>query len=439
MNLQQRAEELRSQMVALLDAAEAEGRGLTEEERQKYDAWSEERAGIVSLIEAREALKADEKRERQPQRSEGPEASAIEERADSSVRMGEDREADRDFASLGEQLRAVARFEQSNGTDIDRRLLRIREEQRNDGINSNVAAEGGFLVDQPLANGIERRMFETGQILQRVSQRPIGAGSNGIRYNVLKENSRADGSRNGGVQGYWTAEAGDISISRMNYEERELRLQKVAAAVPATEEMLNDVAFLEAEISDLVPSELVFQTEAAIVAGNGAGKPLGFKEVDAYIAIAKESGQAADSVVGENVVKQMARMPASSFANAVWLCDQSVTSQLPLLKVGDNPVWQPNWQESPFGALLGRPIIPVEHLSPVGDQGDIILADLAQYRLITKGGVDAAASMHVRFLTDEMVFRFTYRVDGHPLYRQALTPKSGGDTLSPFVSIAARD
>jgi hypothetical protein len=36
--------------------------------------------------------------------------------------------------------------------------------------------------------------------------------------------------------------------------------------------------------------------------------------------------------------------------------------------------------------------------------------------LADKGGVQAATSMHVAFLTDEMVFRITYRVDGEPIW-----------------------
>jgi hypothetical protein len=59
--------------------------------------------------------------------------------------------------------------------------------------------------------------------------------------------------------------------------------------------------------------------------------------------------------------------------------------------------------------------------------------DFSEYTVIDKGGVDAAVSMHVAFLTDEQVFRFMYRVDGQPNWNSALTPKSAGNTLSPYV------
>jgi len=106
MDLQKRADEIRSQMTALLDAAEAEGRGLTQEEREKYDAMKEERDGVLDLIERREAVRQEQRSERQPVGSEGP-AGGAEERKAADVKVGEDREADRAFDSLGEQLPSV--------------------------------------------------------------------------------------------------------------------------------------------------------------------------------------------------------------------------------------------------------------------------------------------------------------------------------------------
>jgi HK97 family phage major capsid protein len=84
------------------------------------------------------------------------------------------------------------------------------------------------------------------------------------------------------------------------------------------------------------------------------------------------------------------------------------------------------------------PVIPVEYASTLGVKGDIVLADLSQYLLIDKGGMQSAASMHVRFLNDEMCFRVTYRVDGQPTWNKDLTPFKGTNTLSPFVTLAAR-
>jgi len=67
-----------------------------------------------------------------------------------------------------------------------------------------------------------------------------------------------------------------------------------------------------------------------------------------------------------------------------------------------------------------------------------MLLDLSQYALIEKGGIQAASSIHVAFLTDEQVFRFVYRVDGQSLWNAPLTPFQSANTLSPFVVLDAR-
>jgi len=109
--------------------------------------------------------------------------------------------------------------------------------------------------------------------------------------------------------------------------------------------------------------------------------------------------------------------------------------------VGDKPVYIPagGLSEKPFATLFGRPVMPLEQCSQAGDLGDIILADMSQYLLIDKGGINQASSIHARFIYDEQVFRFIYRVDGQPIWSKPLTPYKGSATVSPFVTLAKRN
>jgi HK97 family phage major capsid protein len=164
----------------------------------------------------------------------------------------------------------------------------------------------------------------------------------------------------------------------------------------------------------------------------------------ALVTVPKEAGQGADTVVSENISKMWARMWAKSRANAVWFINQDVEPQLDAMGVtvglGGIPTYMPpgGLADAPYGRLKGRPVVIVEQASTVGDTGDILLADLSQYLLIDKGGVQAATSIHVQFVTDETAFRFVYRVDGEPVWNAPLTPFKGSNTLSPFVALAAR-
>ena len=105
---------------------------------------------------------------------------------------------------------------------------------------------------------------------------------------------------------------------------------------------------------------------------------------------------------------------------AVWLINQDVEPQLFTMTIGVGTggiaTYMPpgGLSGKPFATLLGRPVLPVEWCPTLGTVGDIVLADLSQYVTISKGGVDSAQSMHLRFDFDEQAFRFIFRVDGQP-------------------------
>ena len=137
-------------------------------------------------------------------------------------------------------------------------------------------------------------------------------------------------------------------------------------------------------------------------------------------------------------------MWSKSKSNAVWFINQDIIPQLYSLNisVGNNayPVYMPPGGVSaePYGTIFGRPVIEVEQAGSLGSVGDINFVDLSQYLLIDKGGINAATSIHVRFLYDESVFRFIYRVDGQPIWKTSLVPYKGANNLSSFVTLGAR-
>jgi hypothetical protein len=65
-------------------------------------------------------------------------------------------------------------------------------------------------------------------------------------------------------------------------------------------------------------------------------------------------------------------------------------------------------------------------------------ADLSQYLLIDKSGLNTQVSIHIRSLYDETAFRYTYRVDGESVRKNSLTKYKGSLPVSPFLCIEAR-
>jgi hypothetical protein len=46
--------------------------------------------------------------------------------------------------------------------------------------------------------------------------------------------------------------------------------------------------------------------------------------------------------------------------------------------------------------------------------------------------------MHVKFLTDELAFRWVYRINGQPVWRTSLTPFKGSSAMSPYITLDTR-
>lgn len=305
--------------------------------------------------------------------------------------------------------------------------------------------DGGLLVPPQMATEIwDKVRAAPDSLVGRTTSYSVRGNS--MSFRGLSESSRATGSRFGGVRAYWEGEADQLAGSRPKFDDRFLRLKKLAALVYVTQEQLDDSEIaLEQYLGRLVSQEINFVVTDALVRGTGAGQPVGILGSNVPVSVAKESGQAAATVTLPNVAKMWARMYAPSRANAIWMVNQDVEQQLYQLALsvgtGGSPVFLPAGGASvaPFSTLFGRPIIPFEQCETLGTVGDIILADWSQYLMITKGaGPQTASSMHLRFDYDEQVFRWTFRLDGQPAWKAALTPYKGSATQSPFVTLATR-
>jgi len=359
------------------------------------------------------------------------------------VEVGADRTtlAPARLGDWGRQLQAVAAFATSGGHVSAGDLALLRPMMAGPtGLNTDVGSEGGFLVTQERSSGILQRMYTTGAILSRLTPMPIGAGANGTRIPAIDETSRADNSRYGGIVSGWLGQGNTLTAGKPKFREMDLRLRKVGAFVYATSEQLADAVALEGWIGRYLPLELTFRVEDATLNGTGANQPQGALNSGAVISITRNT---ASRVLYEDVAGMWARMWAPSRRTAVWYVDQSVESQLEQLNIaiGTAGVLAPIYRAAgsvpgqDVATLYGRPIVPVEYLAALGTAGDIVLFDPQEYTLIDKGGVDQAVSIHVAFLTDESVFRFTYRVDGQLSWNAPLTPKSAGATLSPILAL----
>mgnify|MGYP002413503355 CR=1 FL=1 len=130
------------------------------------------------------------------------------------------------------------------------------------------------------------------------------------------------------------------------------------------------------------------------------------------------------------------------FGSSIWLANHDTRPQLIKLSIlvgtGGALIYQPSAQMGFPDMLLGRPIYYSEYASKIGDVGDLLLVNWSQFLEGIYQPLQSAESMHVRFLNHERTFKFWLRNAGAPWWRAALTPNKSSDTLSPFVTLAAR-
>ncbi len=359
--------------------------------------------------------------------------------------------------AFGEMLQSVARAALPSGGQIaglpcgriDNRLLQAQEEFRSSGLESSVPSTGGFLVGKELSNEIISRAHKVSKIWDKVRKIPIGAGKNGLKIPFIDETSRATGSRLGGIQVYRLEEGGTKTASKPKFGLMEWALTKMIGLCYATDELLEDAAALGTIVMDGFAQEFGFKLDDECINGTGAGGQfLGILNAPCLVTISKAGGQSAKTISFENLVNMFAQFAAGSFDNGVFLINQNCLPQLMMMEFpvgtgGSGPVWMPanGISRRPFNTLLGLPVIICEQCLTLGTVGDIILADWTQYVAITKGGLQSATSIHVKFTTDETTFRFVLRNQAHPSWNSSLVPykdSTSSKPTSPFVVLATR-
>lgn len=418
-------------MKSLRDAAQLGNRALSADERTEINGLLAQDEQLDADIKAAEKLDAiDQRLSQGVGRQTQPDGTAgrIEPVAPEK------------FKSLGEQLQAIAWATKSGQTDN-----RLRQEfLAASGASAGVPSDGGYLIQKDFVAELSNKMFGGGQILPRVRRIPISGNSDGLTLTMVDETSRANGSRWGGVQVYWGAEADAATASKPKLRQSKLELKDLIGLAYMTDRLLADASAMEAVFSQAFSEEMTFKLEDAIVNGTGAGMPLGVLNSGAVVSVAKETGQAAATINYDNVLKMWNRLWAANRAGAVWFINQDAEPQLNKLSMpigtGGVPVYLPAGGVSgqQFSTLFGRPVVPVEYCATLGTTGDVILADLSQYVMIEKGGIKADSSIHVRFVNNENTFRYLYRTDGQPLWNSPLTPYKGSNTYSPFVKLDTR-
>jgi HK97 family phage major capsid protein len=432
----------REDIKALMKKAADIDAKCTHENREPVEAELSLKNEIMDTVEEYGKILASMERQERLARGLDAPANAPLTMPGPSARAPERRDQDR-FSSLGQQMSAVMQAGRPGG-HVDPRLFTSAAS----GLNETVPSDGGFLVQKDFGQELLQDLFSTGGLWSKVGMRvPITGNSNGTIINGVDETSRASTTW-GGIVIYMVGEAGEITPTRPKFRQIQLNLHKAAGLCWATDENLQEAAQLESVIRRGFNHGMGFKLDDLLLNGVGAGEPLGFLNSGSLVTVSKEAGQKASTIMAENVINMYSRMFASSLPNAVWLINQNTLPQLLTMSIavgtGGVPVYLPpgnSLVNAPGGALMGRPVYPIEQCASVGTIGDIMFVDVANgYIVAEKGGIKTDMSIHVLFASDQSVFRFIMRIDGQPIRATALTPYKGGAnyTQSHCIALATR-
>lgn len=337
------------------------------------------------------------------------------------------------FESLGHYARAVISAAGDN-VKPDERLVRAGPS----GANEGDPTAGGFLIPDAFSDKLIGSLWEQSVIGPLVDKRETDFPEN-MSLPGVDETSRATGSRWGGVEAYFEGEGVEPPTTLPKIRAIKFKATKLIGVVICTEELIRDVPLLSSHLLRAYSAEAGAQLDRAILVGTGAGIPLGVVGAPGSISVAKDVGQAPGTITAGNLANMWSRLVPSCRRRATWIINGDCEAQLELLGTSSTSgmYFPAGANGNEFPLIKGRPAYVSEFCPVLGTPGDIVLGCWDQY-IVIDGGVKSAMSLECKWLTYEGAFRFTYRVDGKPIWSAPIQQFNGGVTQSPFVTLAQR-
>ena len=338
------------------------------------------------------------------------------------------------FSSLGDFAKAVA-------AGNDSRLMRA--------YNSTTVGEGasaGYLVPNAFVQQMMDASLQQEVFRPRANVVPVSSGN--VVISGFKSTD-GTGNKRAGLVMNWGPEATDLLEQKPIAQEMQMRATKANIFCRVSSELAADAPNFDAMLSQAMTAAVAAGLDYAFINGTGAGQPLGVINGPSTITVAKESAQAANTLLLQNLANMVGRLLPASFARSVWFAHPTL---VPLLyqmsyttknvagseNVGGGHVQAVGHDSAGNLTIFGRPALVTDACSVLSAKGDIVLCDPMRYLITMRQDVRLARDTSVYFGSDEIGFRLTLRLDGAPEDGEPTKLRDGTNTVSPFVTLAAR-
>jgi HK97 family phage major capsid protein len=320
------------------------------------------------------------------------------------------------FKNVGEFINAIWNKRQPGlDADLDAKLSIVAE------YSEKIPDAGGFLVPEEFRQQLLALELETSIVKPRATVNPMSSAS--LTFPTVDATSNVS-SVFGGIVVYRKAEGEEFVDSQAKFGRVKLDPTKQTALAYVNNEVIRDAGgALSAFMNQRMPQAMAWFEDVDYIGGTGAGEPL--------------------TIVWENVLTMYSRLLPSSIDKAVWIASPDTFKELATMALsvgtGGSAVWLMDGRGKPVLTLLGLPVIRSEKTPGyLGQAGDLSLVDFSFYLVGQRDTMTMDTSEHVRFTRDQTTIRVIQRNDGRPWLASPITPKNGGPTLSPFISLGAR-
>jgi len=305
---------------------------------------------------------------------------------------------------------------------------------------------GGALMPIGFSTEVFRRTAAINPIMRKARVIPMEAASLDIPYIAGFDESQL--TYFGNVRWYWTGEGATMTSTNFETGTITLRLNELTGMVTVTNLLIrHSPTSVKSIIDDAFAYGMSKAITRACIRGTGASMPEGVLNANAKVEVAKETGQAADTITYRNLLDMLARLysPDGGMGDGTWYASKTCMPTLGEITIGvgtgGSALFPMNdqVQAAPVWKLLGMDIEFNPLMSIAGDAGDIAVIDWGQYIIgqFGNGGVDSEQSIHLYFDTNKTAFRFVTEMDGKLWWPEKMKPEYG-DSQSPVVTLAAR-
>jgi HK97 family phage major capsid protein len=364
---------------AYLERAESEKRELSVEERTAWDALNAEMDNRQDHINE---VRSSEQRDAKVAEAM---SFAPEVRTDA---IKSDTRSDSDI------LRAMARGEIRSHT-FERRAL-----------STDTSTKGPETVPQGFLATVQAKLLTTGPML------------NGSVVNLLNTNSGNDikvpveASRMAGTA---VAEGATFAVSDPTFSNLTLRSHKIGTLVVASRELVDDSGVdLQAFLGAQIGIALGTASNSLLTLGTGTIQPNGIS-VAAGTGISAGGTGVSGAFTSDNLITLMHSVDSLYAAQpgAGWMMSRATMGSVRQLKGAEGYLFQTYSSEGMVGSLLGYPVYENPFMPAVAvNAKSVLFGDIGSYITRSVGGIEIVRSDEAFFLSDQIAWRASIRLDG---------------------------